>query len=330
MPADTGPSERSRGGPAPLLADAGMTGETGTAGKARCLACHGPLAAEPTLRGRDLMYGVSGSYAICTCERCGSGTTLPLASAEDLGGYYRDDYTPHELPRGPLAAVMRAVQRARDSSFPLAALSAGRPRGRLLDVGCGRGDLAASWIARGWEVLGVEPSPQAAAIARRRGAEVRVGTLDSVALEPEAVDAAVFRHALEHVLDPQLDLRRVRAALRPGGRIAVIVPNWDSWQRRLFGSRWFPLELPRHRTHFTARGLSAALEGAGFSNVTVRPGRPLITTTWSLQLLLFGRCLTGSGWAGYLASLPIAALARPVDLVLHDGDFLHAAASRGA
>jgi SAM-dependent methyltransferase len=276
------------------------------------------------------MHGVPGSYTICACQRCGSGTTLPLASADELGAFYQEDYAPHELPRGPLAAVMRSVQRARDSSFPLAELRSGREPGRLLDVGCGRGDLLASWIAAGWEALGIEPSPQAAAVARRRGAEVRVGTLDTVALESQSVDAAVFRHALEHVLDPQRDLRRARAALRPGGRIAVIVPNWGSWQRRLFGARWFPLELPRHRTHFTARGLRAALEGAGFTNVTVRPGRPLITTTWSLQLLLFGRCLIGAGWAGYLASLPIAALTLPIDLALRDGDFLHATAERAA
>ena len=240
----------------------------------RCLACHGPLEQTAILTGRDLMHGVPGSYAVHQCSICGSGTTLPLAAVEALAAFYPASYAPHDVPRGLLARAMDHVQRARNRRFPLLALRSGRRPGRLLDVGCGRGDLVASWIADGWQALGIEPSPAAAAVARQRGAEVLVGTLATVSLERESVDAAVFRHSLEHVLDPRADLRRVHAVLRPGGRLAVIVPNWGSWQRRAFAEHWFPLELPRHRTHFTPEGLRAALEQAGYSDIDVRPGTP--------------------------------------------------------
>jgi SAM-dependent methyltransferase len=293
-----------------------------------CLACGAPLSGEPALSGRDYMHGVPGRYQIHVCARCGSGTTLPRVAAEELGAYYIGDYAPYAMPQGPLAAVMRAVQRGRDHRFPLSALRGGSP-GTLLDIGCGRGDLAASWIADGWRAIGVEPSPEACETARARGVQTLTGTLDSVTLDPESVDAAVFRHSLEHVPDPREDLRRVYAALRPAGRVAVILPNFGSWQRRAFGERWFPLELPRHRTHFTAAGLRAALEAAGFAEIVVRPATPFITTTWSLQLLLFGRCLTTSGlalWTGYLASVPVSILVSPLDYLRGGGDFLHAAA----
>ncbi len=259
--------------------------------------------------------------------------TLPLVTAEALADFYPKDYTPFDVPGGRLALAMALMQRLRDGRFPLEQLRRGRPSGRLLDVGCGRGDLAASWVQVGWEVLGVEPSPDAASVARRRGASVEVGTLDTVALEPASVDAAVFRHSLEHVSDPRLDLRRVYEALRPGGRVAVIVPNWGSWQRKAFRQYWFPLELPRHRTHFSPAGLKVALADAGFMDVDVRLGHPLITTTWSLQFALFGRCLTNSGsalLAGYVASLPLAAVALPVDMAFRSGDFLHATGRRAA
>ncbi|MEA2199037.1 MAG: hypothetical protein QOJ25_3088, partial [Solirubrobacteraceae bacterium] len=150
--------------------------------------------------------------------------------------------------------------------------------------------------------------------------------------DPASVDAAVFRHSLEHVVDPQRDLRVVRGALRPGGRLAVIAPNWGSWERRAFGDCWFPLELPRHRTHFTAEGLRAALAAAGFASIDVRPATPLITTTWSLQFRLFGRCLTESGLgllAGYAASVPLGLATRALDMMIGGGDFLHASAERG-
>jgi SAM-dependent methyltransferase len=297
-----------------------------------CLACGGELGAEPTLTAPDRMHGVAGSWAVHECTACGSGVTLPLVAVDALVDFYPGDYAPFEVPRGSLAAAMSRMQRLRDGRFPSEPLRRGRAFGRLLDVGCGRGDLAASWVAAGWEVLGVEPSSQAASVARRRGASVAVGTLDTVVLEAESVDAAVFRHSLEHVTDPRLDLRKVYAALRPGGRVAVVVPNWGSWQRGFFGQYWFPLELPRHRTHFSSAGLRAALVDAGFTEVEVRPGTPLITTVWSLQFRLFGRCLTNSGVAlvaGYLVSVIIAPVALAVDTAFRSGDFLHATARRG-
>src|SRR5205807_6191766 len=133
------------------------------------------------LRGRDRMHGVPGRFEIYSCLACGSGTTFPPADASEIASYYPDAYAPYALPRGPLAIVMRGVQRARDRRFPLASLRQ-RPAGVLLDVGCGRGDLAAAWIEAGWRVIGVEPSQEAAAIAELRGVQARMGTLDTVPL----------------------------------------------------------------------------------------------------------------------------------------------------
>ena len=302
---------------------------TAPAPETHCLACGGPLAAAPALVAPDRMHGVPGAWAVHDCGQCESGTTLPLAREADLGAFYPQSYAPFEVPHGPLAAVMAFMQRARNRRFPLAELGASARAGTLLDVGCGRGDLAASWIAAGWRVLGIEPSPQAAATAGARGAEIIGDTLSTTELAPGSLDAVVFRHSLEHVVAPRTDLRRVRESLRPGGRLAVIVPNWGSWQRRAFGSFWFPLELPRHRTHFTAEGLQRAIASAGFRQVEIQPATPFITTTWSLQFRLFGRLLTDSGGAllaGYALSLPISLVARALDAFRGGGDFLHAAA----
>jgi len=295
-----------------------------------CLACGGALAARPTLVAGDRLHSTPGSWSVYECLACGSGTTLPLVSESDLGSFYPAEYAPYRAPTGLLGAAQARMQRARDSRFPLAELDPGRT-GTLLDVGCGGGELAASWLRRGWRVLGIEPSPQAAAVAQARGTEIIGATLGDARLADASVDAVVFRHSLEHVVAPVAALRRVSAALRPGGRLAVILPNWGSWQRRAFGDCWFPLELPRHRTHFTARGLEAALRAAGFAGLDVRPATPLITTTWSLQYRLFDRILTTSGatlLVGYACSLPVAAVSRVLDQLRGGGDFLHAAAVR--
>lgn len=275
------------------------------------------------------MHSVPGSWAIHTCRRCGSGTTLPLAREEDLAAFYPSDYAPYRPPRGALATAMGLMQRARDTRFPTSQLDSGTGPGTLLDVGCGAGELAASWIAKGWRVQGVEPSPEAAAVARKRGAEIVGATLTDARVASSSLDAIMFRHSLEHVVDPVRDARWACTALRPGGRVAVIVPNWGSWQRRALGEYWFPLELPRHRTHFTAAGLRATLAAGGLTRIDIRPATPLITTAWSLQFRLFDRLLTRDGaglLAGYALSVPIGLATRAVDAILHSGDFLHASA----
>ena len=71
------------------------------------------------------------------------------------------------------------------------------------------------------------------------------------------VALVTFQHALEHVPRPGGRARERGRLLEPGGLLVIDVPNWWCWQRRvLFGSRWRPLELPRHLQHFSTRALA--------------------------------------------------------------------------
>src|SRR5207244_2004370 len=160
------------------------------------------------------------------CTVCGLGVTLPPASAEALAAFYPKAYAAYELPRGVLGLVSRAIRALQERralrTAPLAFLIDLRA-GRLLDVGCGRGDLGSWFIRRGWSVTGVEPSPEACAVARSRGIDARAGTLADTELDPGAYDVVVFRQSLEHVTDPVADLRRSLRALRSGGCAIVSV-----------------------------------------------------------------------------------------------------------
>ncbi|MDQ0991130.1 class I SAM-dependent methyltransferase [Streptomyces sp. V3I7] len=56
----------------------------------------------------------------------------------------------------------------------------GQATGRILDVGCGGGRHAVPWRARGHEVLGLDPSPEAVRITRERGVDATVGSVSSL------------------------------------------------------------------------------------------------------------------------------------------------------
>jgi SAM-dependent methyltransferase len=134
----------------------------------------------------------------------------------------------------------------------------------VLEVGAGDGDLVSRMRERGFDAWGLEPSPAAAAAARRKGIEVVNAGLEQAEVEPASQDAVVLWHSLEHLDDPAGALRRIASWLRPGGALVVAVPNLGGLQARIGGDRWFHQDVPRHRTHFTPRGATALLERSGF------------------------------------------------------------------
>ena len=143
-------------------------------------------------------------------------------------------------------------------------------QGRLLDVGCGRGDLASNFARAGWQSSGLDFAPAAVQSARAVGVDAHVGTIETAPWPDGTFDLIIMSHSLEHMADPALAVRRAYALLRDGGTLLVAVPNWDSWQRRAFKENWTPLDVPRHLTHFSPKSLRLAAAEAGFRRGNTR------------------------------------------------------------
>ncbi len=96
------------------------------------------------------------------------------------------------------------------------------PGARLLEVGAGSGQATAELVARGADVVAVEPGPNLAGDLRALlpGVEVIEGRIEDVPLGPGGYDAAVAATSL-HWVDLPVVLPRLREALRPGGLLAA-------------------------------------------------------------------------------------------------------------
>jgi len=221
-----------------------------------CPACGGRLAAWRTVPGSD--PALPGEYELARCECCATAVTLAPAPplAHDAGAYACTGGA--GAPRGATLAapLLRAFDRRR---LALLARAGARPPGRLLDIGAGRGRFVAEARAAGWEADGLEPSRRGVEGARARGIELRRAAIGDADLAAGSLDAAALWHVLEHVDGPGEALARIARWLRPGGVLLVGVPNLASAQARAGGARWFHLDVPRHRTHFTVAGLHALL-----------------------------------------------------------------------
>lgn len=161
------------------------------------------------------------------CKACGLVWSDPRP--QEARQFYTEDY--RLAYKGTFAPKDKHVLRA--GRVALDRLEMIRPHLRagmkVLDVGSGGGEFAYLLQSLGHEVTGVEPNRGYAGFAAGQyGLDIRRGMLDEVALEPGHWDLVTVWHVLEHMEDPAAVLRKLRAALRPGGRLVVEVPNVEA------------------------------------------------------------------------------------------------------
>src|SRR3984885_9586932 len=97
---------------------------------------------------------------------------------------------------------------------------AASPGRDVLDVGCGTGISSRLFAAAGCTVLGIDPDPRMAELARLGGTAAEVARFEDWDPAGRSFDAVVAAQAW-HWVDPVAGAARAAAALRPGGRLAV-------------------------------------------------------------------------------------------------------------
>ena len=245
-----------------------------------CNLC-GSRRTRPMYRQRYRLGDSEATLSIVRCRRCGLIYVSPRLTRESVQAVYRLDEV-HTISSNYCWTRSTSDGRFRRV---LARLGELRPDGRLLDVGCGSGQFLKEARATGrWEVLGVEPSAAAAGEARRlAGCTVHASTLDGAPLERGSFDVLTAFGVLEHLHDPVGTLRHAGTLLKPGGVLAVYVPNFHYLRMKDTGlgalvrrRRWSDLHPQEHLFHFTPRSLWALLEKAGFEVVDLDVGCPFV------------------------------------------------------
>jgi SAM-dependent methyltransferase len=132
--------------------------------------------------------------------------------------------------------------------------------GRLLDVGCGDGTFLMAAQQKGWTVVGTEMNPH---VARSNGLDVR-DTIEDVS-DRAPFDCITLWHSLEHMRDPRSMLSGLLRLLKSNGRLIIAVPDAGGLQAKMFGRKWFHLDVPRHLYHFDADSLTHLLQSSGYS-----------------------------------------------------------------
>jgi SAM-dependent methyltransferase len=185
-------------------------------------------------------------------------------------------------------------------------------RGTVAEVGAGIGTFSERLLAAGVEsLLLVEPEPACAqALAQRFGDDPRVRIArEEVPDAPSLLEAAasldfvLCQNVLEHVRDDVAAVEVMASALRPGGRLGILVPAGP----RLFG------QLDRaygHERRYTRDALRELVEGAGLRLLDLYSFNALGIPGWWAKNRTGATSLGTRSLAAYEALLP---LWRPVE-----------------
>ena len=155
---------------------------------------------------------------------------------------------------------------------------------RILDIGCGAGNVLDGLPRSHVEVFGVDRVPEMVADAARRNPLDRFAVAEAarLPLESECVDIVTCAGVLEYVSDPRAVLSELRRMLVPKGHLVISFPNKSSWFRSLSNLeilaerlllRCLDAACGRNREHastayehsqWTVRQVQTLLESAGF------------------------------------------------------------------
>jgi SAM-dependent methyltransferase len=229
------------------------------------------------------------------CTHCGLIFQNPRPTPAEIGSHYPPDYDSFQEDARP-ASGWRSRLAWYGIEKRCRAVLAHRERGRLLDVGCATGRFILGMQQYpGWELYGVELNSRAAEIARQAtSADIFTGTLDEAEFPDGSFDVVTLWDVLEHLHDPKAALLEANRVLKPGGIVALRVPNADSWDARLFGKYWFGLDAPRHLYVFGVHALQRLLKCADFEvlEANCKIGAS-VAPAFNLRFWMAGKGLSG-------------------------------------
>jgi SAM-dependent methyltransferase len=204
-------------------------------------------------------------FQLRQCRGCGVVSTSWGDGELDLGSYYSSDYYGGEGAKfiAPVEYLTWLGNRARAKAIFARMDRPATPDAgglRVLDIGCGRGHFLGFMSQQGWECHGLEREDFRGKVPA--GVKLHLASAEVIPLDSGYFDVISIWHVLEHLPNPLATLKEARRLLRPGGVLALAVPNFGGWQAGWFGAHWPHLDLPRHLYHFSPETLAMTLSRA--------------------------------------------------------------------
>ena len=175
--------------------------------------------------------------------------THPQPSLEKLPSYYESpDYISHTDGKKSFFEKMYQFVKGIALKNKLNLINSLSQKGKILDIGAGVGDFLMTAKKDGWQIVGIEPSEKAKAIAQQKGVSF---VNDSKEIESQSLDVITMWHVLEHVPNLDEQITELKRMIKPDGTIIIAVPNFKSFDANYYKEFWAAYDVPIHLWHFS-------------------------------------------------------------------------------
>lgn len=182
----------------------------------------------------------------------------------------------------------------------------------VLDVGFAGTGVAETLAARNAKWTGVDLNSRLVNEAVDSGFEAYATDINVFSANNSGrFDAVLLNQVLEHTATPLELLRAARVCLRPGGRVIISCPNFNSRYRDAYQADWLHWHVPYHVCQYTPEGLRILAEKAQLRVDELSTSSP---ATWIAEQRRFQRPKEGSRssprpkWSQWIRAFPGASL----------------------
>jgi 2-polyprenyl-3-methyl-5-hydroxy-6-metoxy-1,4-benzoquinol methylase len=243
---------------------------------AHCLVC-GDEQQVFLFNGRDDRYDYPESFPVVKCLNCGLvylGARPHVTRVGDLYEryyslkYFEDskakqtDNWKATLKKSSLLRLYRFIKVGREDLYRQIPVRFGV---RILDIGSGVStENAHNILLQGGDWVAVEVDERKCRVLEQSGLQSFWGTLETYSeTNPAPFDYIVLSQVLEHIYQPRQFLTSCKSLLRPGGRVILSSPNYDSFLREQHGQRWLHWHIPYHVAQYNLHTLTLLAESIG-------------------------------------------------------------------
>lgn len=239
----------------------------------KCFICHGDF--KYFLTHFDSYLKTSNKkYDIYKCVKCGLLKILPAPTLEEIKTFYPNKYYSFNSTANSIflekikdeilgihyktkrkSLLMRFLAYLFINSIRAVPLYYPKYNGKFLDIGCGDGYWLDKIERYGWDCTGVE-------FIGKDNKKIRIGNFSEMNFN-EKYEFIRMSHVLEHVVDPEKYLLKIKNLLDDRGECHISIPNTASVYCKIFKKYWFSLDIPRHLHDFSCHNFRIMAEKCG-------------------------------------------------------------------
>ncbi len=234
---------------------------------------------------KEMMFGLREPFLYMECGECKCNQLIEIS--ENLDKYYSENYysyngnSENEIIKKTFFKTLKRNVKARlldnyleekslVSRFLKAKYSAYYPwiqqkkfksTSRILDIGCGSGELLLRMYNDGFRNLAGTDPFIARPITYECGITIHKKHIEELS---GTYDVIMLHHAFEHMAEPLKVLENLYRLLAPGALLIIRIPVADCFAWRTYRNNWVQLDAPRHFFLHTPASIKLLSRQAGF------------------------------------------------------------------